>query len=147
MEKYTTAGRLVSKTNRNGRVTQLSYSDEQSLLETVTSPFGRTLSFIYDGDRLLQSVTGPDGTVSYQYDANQNLSVITYPDTTQRQYHYEDVDFIHHLTGITDENGNRYSTYAYDTQGRAVLSELAGGVADTSVAYNGDVRHGARQTN
>jgi hypothetical protein len=28
-------------------------------------------------------------------------------------YHYEDQRFPHHLTGLTDENGGRFATWAY----------------------------------
>ena len=39
------------------------------------------------------------------------------------------------LTGITDENGHSYASWAYDGAGRAVSSQLAGGVNFTSVTY------------
>jgi YD repeat-containing protein len=42
------------------------------------------------------------------------------------------------LTGITDEEGVRYATYDYDSEGRAISSEHAGGVDDFSVTYNSD---------
>ena len=63
---------------------------------------------------------------------------MTYPDTTTRTYHYEDPVFRHHLTGITDENGVRYATFAYDSWGRATLSEHAGGFDRITLQYNGD---------
>ncbi len=40
------------------------------------------------------------------------------------------------LTGITDENGNRYATWDYDSSGRGILSQLSGAVNYTSVYYN-----------
>ena len=40
------------------------------------------------------------------------------------------------LTGITDENGNRYATFKYDATGRAVSSEHAGGAEKVSFTYN-----------
>jgi len=57
---------------------------------------------------------------------------VIYPDTTadpndnpKRTYHYEDTRFPNHLTGVTDENGDRYSTFAYDAEGKAILTEHA----------------------
>jgi YD repeat-containing protein len=42
------------------------------------------------------------------------------------------------LTGIIDENGQRFATWAYDTQGRAVSSQHAGGADLTTLTYNID---------
>jgi YD repeat-containing protein len=69
---------------------------------------------------------------------------VVYPDATladpsdapTRRYHYEDSRFPYHLTGLTDENGNRYAIWSYDAAGRAVSSEHAGGVDRVTFAYN-----------
>ena len=95
----------------------------------------------------MQALTDPAGGVhSYRYDGNGNLASVGYPDTTPadpnddaiRVYHYEDPRFSHHLTGITDENGNRFATWAYDAAGRAVLSEHAGGAERVTFVYHPD---------
>ncbi|MGA4638120.1 RHS repeat protein, partial [Pseudomonas solani] len=52
-------------------------------------------------------------------------------------YQYEDAN-PNLLTGITDERGIRYATWAYDDQGRAISSEHAGGAERTLVSYNAD---------
>src|SRR5207253_18874 len=39
------------------------------------------------------------------------------------------------LTGITDESGHRFSTYAYDTAGRASSSQHAGGADLYTFSY------------
>jgi RHS repeat-associated protein len=52
-----------------------------------------------------------------------------------RRYHYEDQSYRHLLTGITDENGVRFATYAYNGSGQAVLSEHAGGVNRYTFSY------------
>ena len=46
--------------------------------------------------------------------------------------------FPSHLTGVLDENGVRYATYAYDTQGRAQSTEHANGVERYTLSFNGD---------
>ena len=61
----------------------------------------------------------------YSYDSYHRLVRVEYPDGTTRQYHYENADFYYALTGITDENGVRYATFAYDSQGRAISTEHA----------------------
>jgi YD repeat-containing protein len=51
-------------------------------------------------------------------------------------YMYENADYPFALTGITDENGNRYATWGYDNNGRGILSQLSGAINYTSVYYN-----------
>lgn len=137
-ELYTLTGLLASITTRAGLVTTLGY-DSKSRLAKVTGPFGHTLSFAYNAGNLIATITLPDGkTLGYSYDANNNLTSVTYPDSTVRQYPYENTGFPHALTGIVDEDGNRFATYAYDTQGRAISTQHAGGAQLTTVTYNAD---------
>lgn len=137
-ELYSFDGRLLSITTRAGLVTTLTY-DGSNRLTTVTGPFGHTLTFTYDGSNRISQVTQPDGLViSCAYDANNNLTSVTYPGGAVRQYLYENASFPHALTGIIDENGNRFATYAYDDKGRAISTEHAGGAQKVSVAYDTD---------
>ncbi|QCX47936.1 RHS repeat domain-containing protein [Ralstonia pseudosolanacearum] len=127
VETYDAKGKLQSVRDRNGRTTTLSYNAANQLT-TVTAPSGRSLSFAYDSQNRVASVTAPNGAVTgYGYNSVGMLSTITRPDGAVRQYVYEDSRFPTALTGIVDENGNRYATYAYDDQGRAISSTLAGG--------------------
>lgn len=72
------------------------------------------------------------GVYSYRYDGQNNLASVSYPDATladpdddpTRVYHYEDTRFPHHLTGITDENGGRFSTCGYDAAGRGCYRNM-----------------------
>lgn len=67
------------------------------------------------------------------------LETVTYSDGKTLTYHYEDTNAINRfaLTGITDENGHRYATWAYDaTTGRALSSQHAGGAELTTIAYD-----------
>ncbi|QUP55388.1 RHS repeat protein [Ralstonia syzygii] len=127
VEFYDINGRLTKVQARNGRTTALSYN-AAGQPETVTAPNGRTLVFSYDTKGKVISVTAPDGRVTkYAYNAVGLLSTVTRPDNTTRQYVYEDTRFPTALTGVIDEAGVRYATYAYDDQGRAITSELTGG--------------------
>ncbi|MHA6863641.1 RHS repeat domain-containing protein [Ralstonia pseudosolanacearum] len=135
VETYDTSGKLQSVRDRNGRTTTLSYNAANQLT-TVTAPSGRSLSFAYDSQSRVASVTAPDGAVTgYGYNGAGMLSSVTRPDGTTRQYLYEDSRFPTALTGIIDENGNRYATYAYDDQGRAISSTLAGGANQYQFQY------------
>ncbi len=147
-EEYDTNGKLLKITNRIGHTQSLQYdvdSDPQTL-DKVTGPFGRTLTFTYDAQGRIQTLSDPAGALyQYAYGANGNLVAVTYPDETPgnssdnpvRQYHYENVNFPHALTGITDENGNRYATWNYDANGRAYTSEHANGVEHVSLEFDG----------
>jgi YD repeat-containing protein len=52
---------------------------------------------------------------------------VTRPDTETRTYHYEDTGLPFTLTGVTDERGVRYSTFAYASDERAISTEHFGG--------------------
>ncbi|TWO70301.1 hypothetical protein FN976_15015 [Caenimonas sedimenti] len=126
--------RLADITQRNGWTMSLSY-DLAGNLVRVSNAFGRALQFTYAGSRLT-GATAPDGsTVGYAYDAQGRLSGVTFPDGKTRQYHYEDTRFAAALTGITDENGQRYATFTYDAQGRATGTSHALGANSYSVTY------------
>ena len=130
-ERYDLDGRLQSQTDTNGSETTYRYDSENNLVE-VTNEYGKSISFTYSGG-LLASVTDAFGAqYRYAYDESLNLTTIIYPDTTpvddtdnpRKIYHYENQDYPNHLTGITDENGDRYGNFAYGEDGKVILSEL-----------------------
>ena len=144
IEIYNTSGKLLSIIDRNDRTQTLSY-DANGRLATVTDDIGRTLSFTYDGSSRIQTMTDPaDGVTQYAYDTGGNLTSVIYPDGKTRTYHYNEQAYTSNanlpnaLTGITDENGMRFATYTYDTQGRAVVTEHAGGVERYVLGYSTD---------
>ena len=162
VEQYTAAGQLISTTDRAGQTTTLSYSNGTTiapnggyildasglptttvlpagLLIRVTDAYQRSLSFGYDALSRIVKMTDPAGGVyKYTYDTNNNLASVTYPDGKTKTYLYENLTYIHALTGITDENSNRYATYAYDGNGRATSTEHAGGAERVAIGYNSD---------
>src|SRR5262249_30429434 len=84
------------------------------------------------------TVTTPDSLVlTYGYSGNHlaSISYSTSPVTSQ-SYLYENAALPNALTGIVDENGNRYATWTYDSNGRATSSQHAGGADLTTVSYN-----------
>ena len=145
-----TDGRLLSA-RRQGYQIDLQY-DANGVLLTATDSFGRQLSFTYDAQGRMDSITDPDGQITrYVYDDTPHtlgnasrLSQVVYPDDTPADpndnphvtYHYEDARYPFGLTGITDENGVRVATWAYDDRNRATLSEHAGGADRTTIAYD-----------
>lgn len=132
-ENYNGNGQLISETDTNGNQIIYTYNANNQLTQVVNQ-YGHSLNFSYDANDHLETVTDANGAVYvYEYDANDNMTVVIYPDVTpdndsdnpRRVYHYENIDYPNHLTGITDENGDRYAIYSYDEQGRAILTEHA----------------------
>jgi len=135
VESYNERGRLTSITTRNGLTQTMAYNDAEQLI-SVTNAFGRVLNFNYDDSGKLSTLTDPNGGVyTYAYDANDNLISVDQPGTTTRQYLYENTSFKNALTGIIDEKGDRFASWTYDSQGRAITSEHANGQENVTVTY------------
>jgi RHS repeat-associated protein len=122
-------GRLIWIEDELGNRQNLTYYDGYRL-ETVTDEAsGRVLSFHYNADNLLDYISGPvtaavpDGIwVSFGYDANQNLVSVTYADGSGFDYIYGDPNDVHNLTEKHDKMGHLLSTWTYDAQDRAFES-------------------------
>ncbi|MEM0953972.1 MAG: RHS repeat protein [Pseudomonadota bacterium] len=145
-------GRLVERTGVDGRSVQLAY-DGFGRLVTVIDDDGNTLTFAYNSDDQISTITHPAGQLQYTYDSNNNLVSVTREDAAVRHYHYEDSAFPHHLTGITNELSNRFATWTYDSSGRAISSEHAGSTDLVTLSYSSgytevtDASGGVRQYN
>ncbi|MCX7180901.1 MAG: DUF6531 domain-containing protein, partial [Proteobacteria bacterium] len=97
---------------------------------------GRQLNLSYDATGRINQFADPLGQITqYAFDANNNLASVTYADGKVRTYHYENATYKNALTGITDENGARFATYGYDSQGRATAESHAGGAEATTVVF------------
>jgi len=152
-EIYDRDGRLIRITAHTGLTTLLTYSDAATeiavaprpgLLVSVTDPYGRQLKLTWNAQQRIATMTDPAGGVyRYYYSIGGNLISATYPDDTptddtdnpNRTYHYENATCKQALTGITDENAVRFSTYGYDANCRATSTQHAGGVNRVSVSY------------
>ena len=146
-ELYNATGQLQSITTRASVVQTLAYNASNQLT-TVTDSFNRTLTFTYNaanastGSNNIATVTDHLGNaVSYTYDAANNLSTVTNPGGSTKTYLYNEPAYTANtnlpnaMTGITDENGVRFATYQYDSQGRATSTEHAGGVEKYQLNY------------
>lgn len=136
LEHYDATGKLTSIKDINGLVTNLNY-DEYGDLSTVVGPKGRQLKFDYydePSDTLVSQITLPDGS-KIIFDHNvftdpngqltNDLSAVHYQDGATRGYLYNEPALVnntplHALTGIIDENEQRYATFTYS--GEVALS-------------------------
>lgn len=133
-ETYDSGGRLADITDLSGNTQALSY-DGNGKLATVSDPFGRRLILAYDASGRLTTLTDPEANnILYAYDADGNLIEVIYQDGSSKSYRYEDGD-IHNLTGITNENGNRIMSYAYDGQDRVVWTNDLRGDGLATIRY------------
>ena len=144
-EIYFTSGSegvLQSITQRNKYTQALTYSHGQ--IAFVSDSYSRKLTFGYSSG-LLSTVSTPEFTsgltysyVNFSSAAKNLLTTVTYATSpaTHQTYLYENASYPYALTGITDENGNRYATWGYDANGRGILSQLSGAVNYTSVYYD-----------
>lgn len=137
------SGRLVQIEDLNGALTSLGY-DSTGRLITATNSNGRSISFeygngSYSSKKLLSAIKSNGASlVEYGYDSTGRLEFAYYPDATSRHYHYENSNYPNHLTGITDETGQRYSTFAYNANGLVTVSEHAGGQFHGEFSYQPD---------
>ena len=132
VEQYSPTGQLLSQTETNGLHKAYNYNSDNQLTQVIDQ-YGQGVGFEYEGGLLTKATDTFGSNYYYEYDEHQNLVAVIYPDLTpddnadnpRKVYHYENPDFPKHLTGITDENGDRYASWSYDAQGRANSSEHA----------------------
>jgi len=148
-ERYDAEGQLLSIGARTARHVTLRYAD--ALVE-VTDLQGRKLVLAYDSAGRIASVSDGSGVaVTYAYDEtaeagrNADLASATYADGTSHRYIYNAQSNIaggashpHVLTGIVDETGERFASFWYDGEGRAVRSEHANGVDGVALSREDD---------
>ena len=136
---FDAAGRVLAIRSLDG--TSLTYLyDDRDRLVAVGHSSGRVLEFTYAGDAYEAHIASVqvEGVpmATYAYTAAGQVANVTYADGSIRTYHYEDARFPHHLTGITAEDGRRYSIFTYDALGRVISSQHAGGADGVTLDYS-----------
>lgn len=144
VESYGTNGLLEAIQYRDGYWQVFTYNPSNFLI-SVADSFNRSLEFAYQSN-LLHTVTTPDGLIlTYGYDSSgatpgvlDRLTSVTYsaPQPTTIHYLYENPALPFALTGVIDEDGNRFTTWTYDSSGRATSSQNGNGADLTTIVYN-----------
>jgi YD repeat-containing protein len=145
VEIYDTAGNLSTVNWIDGGSLSMTYSTSTTPVTTAPSAGyliaaqdeqGRITNLTYNAAGRLSTIVDPQNqTTTLAYDLHGNLSTVTWADGKTRTFHYENTAFNQALTGITDERGIRYADFGYDSQGRAISTEYAGGVNRYSASY------------
>jgi RHS repeat-associated protein len=134
VETYNSSGQLQSIQNLHGALQTINQNTGTIpiVVTTITHSDGRTLVLTTDSANRIVQLQDPSGKLyAYNYDpVTGNLLSVTYPDTSTRSYLYNEsgnvptgITQTNLLTGLIDENNNRYATWTYDSQGRAVSSQ------------------------
>jgi YD repeat-containing protein len=170
VEEFDAAGKLLLTRDRAGRQSTMVYSTASTpaavapaagLLITVADHFGRQLNFSYNAQGRVARLIDPAGAETlFQYDGPsgpagaKNLTRVTFPDLKTRVYHYGESAKINGgaacatpspilpnaLTGLTEENGVRFSTWTYQCDGRVTSSEHAAGADRHTFTYGTNTR-------
>ena len=146
VETYDANGRLVSVANRAGIAHVLAYNAKGRLSRVTHSVTQSALTFNHDTSGRITRMTDPEGNVFVYAYQQGNLSSVAYPASSGsnpvRTYVYNEQDrtsgtnLPHYLTGVIDENNDRFATYTYDTNGRGLSTERGSGAQRYAVAYS-----------
>jgi RHS repeat-associated protein len=151
VETYNSAGKLTSISDLRGRTQTLTYSGKASLLSTVTSNTGESLTFAYNANNQISTVTDQAKRVwTYAYDGYLNLTSVKYPNGIYHQYFYHDNYNPYLLSGVYVGSTNTASlaqaeiAWDYDQNGLATDSyfpdatQATGQLKRTDITYDSD---------
>lgn len=162
---FNDGGRLVAF-DRSGRIFTAEYCSSAEMqagtcssetqLRRIRSPSGRVLNFDYASGRIVRISADGVTQAEYAYDERGRLTHASKGGTGEGvEYLYAEPNLVcrsaddvaivgcdagnypNHLTGVIDENGQRYATYRYDDYGRVTASEHAGGTGKVTWTYDG----------
>jgi RHS repeat-associated protein len=140
-----TNGLLASIKTRNGYTQTVNRNGSQQIT-SVTDSYSRSLTFTYNASGQLSTVTTPDSLVlTYTYSSsginpgvNDRLATVSYNTSpvTSKSFNYGNSSFPFALTSITDENTNASESWTYDSYGRSLTDQNAGGAYLVTITYN-----------
>lgn len=154
-------GREVEDYDARGRLLQITSPDDvvvfaynNGVIENNANDFrltrvqaqdGRSLVFEYDTSGRISKITDSSGSdYVYGYSSAGNLTSVRYPGGMSRTYVYNESAYTSGanlpaaLTGIVHEDTQRFATFTYAANGKAISTEHAVGVEKVMVQYNVD---------
>lgn len=133
---FSTAGKLVSITDRNGKSTNISY-DSSGRPVSVSDAFGRSIALNYASgtSKLVSSISDNLGTAAtYSYSSDWPTKVI-YPDGSGYSYGWTSAASRGVIANVKDLLGNTIESHTYDSLGRAITSAKHGDVEKLTLSY------------
>lgn len=114
---YDPLGRLKSLIDEEGKVTTFEYDISGNLIKKQ-DPGDKIFKYIYDSDKLVESIDPLGAKTSFEYDSNGNLTKVTDACGNSETYSYNPLNL---LKEFCDKNGN-VTSYGFDPLKR--LSEI-----------------------
>lgn len=135
---------LQSITDRYGNVVRISHeSGRYGNVTQVTSPNGRWIAFRYEAGKIVEARDNLGRSITYAYDSNQNLASVTDAEGGVTTYTYTAAN---QLATITDARGIAFVTNRYGQDGRVAEQTLADPAARYQFAYTQAASGGIAQT-
>lgn len=139
-------GKLNWLEDEKGNRLNLAY-DAGGRIDTVTdAASSRVLTFNYNAEDLIDAISGPvtvavaDGVwVSFAYDGNRNLTSVTYADGSGFNYSYTDTNDIHNFTEKRNKANHLIGTWGYDDQDRCTANFSPDGKG-VNIVYSSDTQ-------
>lgn len=148
---YNSSNRIASETDGNGNTTSYTY-DGLGDITQISYADGSSVTYQYDADGNLSSMTDGSGTTTYQYDALNDLVQETLPNGQTIKYTWDGNGNMlsktdqggpttykyspdNQVTSVTDPNGAT-TTLSYDNNGNEVKVEYPNGVTETKTYNN-----------
>lgn len=138
---FNNQGLILRQINSRGLSVFFNYRGSQ--VESISDDFGNTISFGYRTDGLVDTASIANfGSIKYEYD-QQRLTSTTFNGNGSatpivRTYVYEDPNYNYLLSGIIDENKQRFATWRYDNKKRAISSEHGNGAEKSTIEYTNE---------
>jgi RHS repeat-associated protein len=124
---FSDSGRLRWIQDPIGNRLIVGYDDEQRLETVEDLASGRSLTFNYNDDDLIESISGPiteavgDGIwVEFGYDDRRNLTDVIYADDAGVYYEYNDAKDAHNLTAKHNGAEHKLAGWGYDRKDRCI---------------------------
>jgi RHS repeat-associated protein len=136
VHQFNANGRPTSFADANGNTITLTLNGSGNPT-TITDASGRTVTLTYDSQSKIASISDGLGTIAtYTRLSFGRLTSVTYADGSKFQFTYLISGNNIYLTTVKDALNNVLESHTYDSQGRALTSEIAGnGTERYSLAY------------
>jgi YD repeat-containing protein len=104
---FNNTGTMMETKDRQGRTISYLYNGDK--LEKILYPEGAYMEFFYDGNGRLSSIKDSTGReTQITTDSNGQVTQVIYPDNTKREFAYNDRGLM-----IMDKSGNAVKTYTW----------------------------------